>query len=437
MMTYALPLLIIAVVTGAWFLLRRRPCRQTEGKADRWLDTAIAVLCFIGLVVTPIMVRAPFMLKAFNKAIGWGCFLNIPCTLALLLSLLRLRKWTVTDLVFFAAWILLLIPMLLSNRNLEYTRYVTIPFHNLLPVCFVFYRMNPGTKQKAVRLFMILFNAFIFFLLAFAIEEKVSDKAVVRAFTDWLVSRNMYAQDLQRFVDEETRFFSFWGHPLTNALLFNGFLALNAAWYRSRGKKIYALLYLPVAMAGVLLCGSKTGITVCLLLLIVILWDYKKWMLLCIPVFAVLYFTGAFNTIIDRFANTSLTSGRLEKLAKYASIASDYPIGWRIGYGSGSVYDTASALYAVRAGFEFPVLMSALDYGIIFSAVLLIGSYGYITWRCLRQKQWSIWLCFTLFFAEINTYNGWSLRNQDVFIFCYVAAMLMLNMLPEENRTIL
>ena len=73
---------------------------------------------------------------------------------------------------------------------------------------------------------------------------------------------------------------------------------------------------------------------------------------------------------------------------------------------------------------------------ICISAVLLIGSYGYITWRCLRQKQWSIWLCFTLFFAEINTYNGWSLRNQDVFIFCYVTAMLMLNMLPEENRTI-
>ena len=417
------------------YLLRRRPEQQgkacgEESRPGSALDTAIVLLAFIGLILTPVMVRAPFQLKAF-KPIGFLNFLSFPCVAALLLSLVRVKKWTVADVVFFAVWTLLLIPMFVSNSGLEITRYIAVPFQNLLPVFFVFFRMNPKTRQKAVRLFMILFNSFIFILLAFAIEEKVTNKAVVRAFTDWLVSRNMYAQDFQRFVSE-TRFFSFWGHPLVNALLFNSFLALNAAWYHSRGKRLYALLYFPVAMAGVLFSGSKTGITVSLLLLIVIFWDHRKWLLLCIPAFTALYFTGAFNMIIDRFAHSTLTSGRVEALESYLTFYADAPLRWLSGYGSAAVYEASNPLYPVRAGFEFPLLMSAADYGIVFSVVLIAGSYGYITWRCLKKRQWTVWLCFTLVFADINTFNGYSLRNQDVFAFCYLTAMLMLNMLPEN-----
>ena len=90
------------------------------------------------------------------------------------------------------------------------------------------------------------------------------------------------------------------------------------------------------------------------------------------------------------------------------------------------------ALFPTRAGFEFPLLMTMLDHGIIFGVVLMAGSYLYISWRCFKKRQWVIWLCFTLVFAEVNTYNGYSLRNQDVFTICYFFAMLMLNMLPDK-----
>ena len=430
-------LAIIALITGIWFLLHRKK-EQTEvivrdhGWRDRLLDTVIILLFFLGVIITPIMVRTPFIYRMF-RSMGSLCYLNYPCTLALLLSFLRLKKWTKTDLLFFAAWLLLLIPMCVSNRELEYTKYVLAAFQNLLPVYFVFYRMNERTREKTIRLFMILFNTFIFILLAFAIEEKITNKAVIKAFRDWLVERNLYAQDFIRFTNDK-RFFSFWGHPLTNALLFNGFLTLNTAWYKSRGKTIRALFYYPFAMAGVLLSGSKTGITVCLLMLIVICWDYKKWLLLCIPIFAALYFSGAFNHIIYRFTHTSLTTGRLEALEMYfGKIYSEYPFQWLHGYGSNVAMIPGLSVYKVRAGFEFPLLMAALDHGIIFSVVLMAGSYLYITRRCLKKRQWVIWLCFTLFFAEVNTYNGYTLRNQDICTICYFVAMIMLNMLPDKT----
>lgn len=435
----AILLAVIAAVCGLWFLLRRKKDEPEQipdnGKGGRVLDTVIILLFFLGMILTPIMVRAPLVYRAF-RPLGSLCYLNFPCTLALLLSFLRLKKWTAADLLFFAAWLLLLIPMCISNRELEYTRYILAMLQNLLPVYFVFYRMNSRSREKTIRLFMILFNSFIFILLAFAIEEKISNKAVIKMFRDWLVSQNLYAQDFVRFADE-LRFFSFWGHPLTNALLFNCFLGLNTAWYRSRGKTIYALLYLPVAMAGVLLSGSKTGITVCFLFLIVICWKYKKWLLLSIPVIAVLYFAGAFNSIIARFTNTSLTTGRLEALEVYfGPMYSQYPFQWLTGYGSNIAMSSSEPLFAVRAGFEFPLLMAALDHGIIFAVVLMAGSYLYISWRCLKKRQWTIWLCFTLVFAEINTYNGYTLRNWDIYTLCYFVAMLMLNMLPEEKLSI-
>ena len=252
---------------------------------------------------------------------------------------------------------------------------------------------------------------------------------------DWLLAENMYASNFVRFADEQ-RFFSFWGHPLTNALLFNCFLALNTAWYRSRGKTVYALLYFPAALAGVLLSGSKTGIIICFLFLPVICWKHRKWLLLCVPVLAALYFAGAFNYIISRFANSRLTSGRLETLEEYFSgLHSEYPFRLLAGYGP-RVFAAGNPLNTVREGFEFPLLMFAAEYGIVFSVVLLAGSYGYITWRCLKKKQWTIWLCYTLVFAEINTYNGYSLSSQDICILCNFAAMIMLNMLPEEKSSI-
>ena len=278
------------------------------------------------------------------------------------------------------------------------------------------------------------FKKVLTILLAFAIEEKITDKAVIKACRDWLISRVMYAQEFVRFA-EEGRFFSFWGHPLTNALLFNIFLALNTAWYKSRGKQIYAALYIPFAMAGVLLSGSKTGITVCFLIIIILFWDHKKWLLVCIPILVGLYFTGVFNNIIARFSEGSLTTGRIETLTEYfTSLYSQYPFQWLSGYGSGIVMNASHVLYSVRAGFEFPLLLFALDYGIVFAIVLMAGSYLYISWRCLKKKQWTIWLCYTLVFAEINTYNAYALRNQDMFIVGCFVAMLMLNMVPEENR---
>lgn len=426
---------VIAVICGIWFLLHRRKDQPEaipeNGKGGRVLDTVIILLFFFGWIITPVLVRVPFVYLKF-PALGSLCHLNFPCTLALLLSFLRLKKWTAADLMFFAAWMLLLIPMCVSNRELHYTRYVVAPFQNLLPVYFIFYRMNNCSREKTIRLFMILFNSFIFILLAFAIEEAITKNAAVIAFRDWLVEQNMYAQEFVRFADNN-RFFSFWGHPLTSALLFNCFLALNTAWYKSRGKKIYALLYFPAALAGVLFSGSKTGITVCFLFLIVICWEHKKWFLVCIPILAAVYFTGAFNAIIARFAKGSLTTGRIEALTKFFSKwYSEYPFQWLNGYGSNTVLASSHDLFPMRAGFEFPLLMFAMDYGIVFSVVLMAGSYLYMTWRCLKKRQWTIWLCLTLVFAEINTYNGFSLRNQDIFTLFYFIVMVILNMLPNE-----
>ena len=86
-------------------------------RSGRALDTAVILLFFLGTVLTPVQVRSPAIHKLL-PSIGFFCYLNVPCTLAVLLSFLRLKRWERADWAAFAAWLLALALMLISNRGM-------------------------------------------------------------------------------------------------------------------------------------------------------------------------------------------------------------------------------------------------------------------------------------------------------------------------------
>jgi hypothetical protein len=342
------------------------------------------------------------------------------------------------DFVFFALWLLLYIPLSVSNRNLQESTALVAMFHTFLPVFVVLYKMDQHSRRKTLGLFLILFDIFILLLLIIGVEEYLSGKYLLRAIRDWMAGLGLDTAEYNLFVDDH-RFGFIWGHPLSNALFFNSFFVLNVVYLRSAGRKCPAPLFFAVALAGVLLSSSKTGITVCFLLLIVTNWKYKKWFLLIIPVLAVLYFLGAFNGIITRFTSTDLTTGRLEALEGYFSTGVS-PFRLLSGYSSNMVFRAAEPAHPYRYAFEFPFLMFAFDYGILYSLVWVGGLYLYAAIRFLRKKKVFAFLCFTLLFAQTNTYNGLALRNQDFCLYCCFITMMLINMAemdpkpPEQSK---
>ena len=89
--------------------------------------------------------------------------------------------------------------------------------------------------------------------------------------------------------------------------------------------------------------------------------------------------------------------------------------------------------------FEFPPLMYALNYGIVFSVIMIGTIFVYFTWHCLSRKQVASWLGITLYFAQVNTYNGIALCSQDMFWFLMIFMLIAINCvqmrdyLPDEE----
>lgn len=133
---------------------------------------------------------------------------------------------------------------------------------------------------------------------------------------------------------------------------------------------------------------------------------------------------GGFNMLIQRFQNHALTSGRVERLVMYFQ-SGQQPLGLLHGYGTNSIYKENMEMY--KAGFEFPLMMYAYDYGIIFALIIVFSIYGYVSYHLLKKKQISMWIGYSLLYAQVNTYNGISLYNQDVFIILCVFSMLFIN----------
>ena len=394
-------------------------------KSDCLLDRTIVLLFFLGVILMPIHLRTPIL----SEQIRFG-FICYPCVLAGLMTLFRIQKWERADYIYAGIWILMLIPVFVSNHdnNKMFPAFCMI----LLPLLFPLYRMDPETRKKTIGWFVLFFDVFIGFFLALGIVEQTNRHIVMQSLIEWLQGQGFTPSELVRY-SRDSRFGSAWGHPLTSALLFNLFFAVNVVYDRSFGRKCPVLVYFVIALAGVLLASSKTGLVICFLLLIASSWKYKKWILLSIPVLILMYYTGMFDGIIYRFQHTTLTTGRTETLALYLQ-SGVTPFKWFSGYGTASVFSSGSEAKVFKAGLEFPELMFAYDYGIIFSLITMGGVFVYCTWRTLRKRSWLAWICYTLIFLEISSYNAYALRNQDVCILTNICVMVMLNSADALSR---
>ena len=416
---FCLGLILITVLL--WLFCRRRG-RPLSPAAERRLDRLIIILFFLGVFIIPIHLRGPF----FSQYIHSLSYINFLFVLAVILSFLKIRRWGKVEIILYSAWVLSFIPMGYSNLVINEWRRITAVFQNLVPLIIVFYRMGEDGKEKSIRLLLILFDAFTVLLLILCIEEKITGKYPFQMLINWMEEAGYYTREYVLYY-HDPRSGYIWGHPLTNALIFNTFFVVNAAYIRVYRKKNLTPVVFLITLGGVLLASSKTGIVVCFLLLIISFWKYKKWLLALIPVLVIMYFLGAFDGIIRRFTTSTLTTGRLEGLTGYIQ-AQENPMHLLFGHGSNDILLETNMSYRYRAGFEFPLLMFAFDYGYLFSALSMIGVYAYSSWRLLRRKNWFIWLGYSLLFAEINTYNGYALRNQDVFVFACFMTMILLNL---------
>lgn len=401
--------------------------KRSKGEWIRYRDQGIAVLLFIGIFLIPVHLRT----LLFQDIPGYYRGINFPGMLAVLICCTAFRKWKKAEWLCAVLWMLMAVPVIVSEPDAG-KRTLSI-CQNLLPLFLVLYRMDEENRQKAVRFALLLFDIFMILFFLLGIEEFFNGRRFLIFIRDFLQTRGYDPAELTRYI-ADGRVASIWGHPLTTALLFNLFFSVNLAYgyYYVKNWQRYVLPLFTVSFLGVLMASSKTGFAVCILLLLAAFWKQKKYYVLAVPVILILYFSGALNGLIRRFETTSLTTGRMENLLRYFEMGTNR-IMWFTGNGSNALYSSNPDFY-VRAGFEFPEIMFAYDFGIVFSIVTMGGLFLYCACRFLARRQWLAFSCYVLLFAQISTYNGYSLRNQDICLLFNGYTMMMLNMASGRQK---
>lgn len=392
-----------------------------EGEGREKCELLAFLLLFAGLFVWPINIRFPI----FQHNLGLLALLNYLGFAALLILTFCKHEYTKIDLLLVSLWCLMLIPLLISNRNIAISKTIAAICNCWLPMFLILYKIEKENAEKVIGVFLFLYDVFICILLCLAVIEVVSGGVVLKSVVHALSSHGFKCRELNSFISSSSRrFASVWGHPLTNAVLFNAFFILNDIYFRSTGKKYFKLFFFLVAMSGVLLCAGKTAFGVLALYVIVSNWNQKKWFIVFGAASIVLYFMGAFDQIINRFSNGSLTTGRFETMVQYFS-NNVYPLRFWSGYGTGTIYH--EEISYLKAGFEFPLMMYSLDYGILFALVLVGAAYIYASYYFLKERQVISWIGYSLLYAQINTYNGISLYNQDICCMLCVFTLIAVN----------
>ena len=393
----------------AWHALRR--CASKT-------EPAAYFLLFAGLFVTPVYLRYPLL----APAVGYYGQINVAAVLATVWLLLASERFGRAERVAFILYIAML-PLLLITDKLAGIRLS----HTAATVCncwFPFFlplvHANLSHAKERIGRFLTAYNVFTLVLLAIAVWDRLSTTKPLYAVAGWFWDHELYEYEeirvMLRLIEEEAekglyRFYFVWGHTLTNAIFFNGFFILNDIYYRSTGKRYPRLLYFAVAVCGTLLCGAKMAIMVLALYLVITNWEDKRWLLAYAVLLAGLFFTGVFNSVLQRFRGTSLTSGRLEAMQRFFR-EGRYPLHFLHGYGGNVTRIPHTYLYDIRAAFEFPPLMFALDYGILFSTVMIGTFIIYASQRMLRGSV-ICWMGIGLWYLQINTYYASSLNCHD------------------------
>lgn len=304
----------------------------------------------------------------------------------------------------------------------------------ILPQYILYTSFSLHDKEHCIRNFLIFFDCIISILFITAFIDKIADRVIVKQLAAFL-SCDSGVVNFAYFEDSEhTRFFSLFGHPLTNAFLFNACYVLNILYNKHHKSLLPNYVWTGISLISLVCCGGKTGITVGVV--ITVLTYFKKWKFYLLAAFSVFiaYFSGLLDNLIYRFMHTSLTSGRATGLQ---NVLLDEYISFSFLRGYGSLMDTTyidTPYWYVHVACEFPFVSHALRYGILFTLLLLLPPFIYITIRLWKQKRFIDWFFWCLLYAEINIYNGFSSCLDVSFIF-YFLTFILLNITAEDHKS--
>lgn len=315
-----------------------------------------------------------------------------------------------------------LIPLLASinayDRGLGY--FIVYTLCCVFPLYLLFYEIKDD-KNSIIRFLLKIFNIIIILLVISALLDSLFDKMVIRHLAEFFTIDGNFHAFAYASADntEANRFYSIYGHPLENATFFNMFFILNYSFNKKMGEPLLPTwLCMIISFLGIACCGSKGGLLIFLALIFVAYYNNMKLLIAAAILVVVVFATGLMDNLILRLTTQNFSNGRFQGLSNLLH-NTETPLLWWIGYGDVSEYGPYSPV------FEFPSVVMAFNYGIIFAVIVLGTMFFYCCYRFLANKNYQALLFWILFFMEINTYNFMAYTLDSNMIYCFFMMLLI------------
>ncbi|MGG3445507.1 hypothetical protein CN327_08350 [Bacillus cereus] len=316
------------------------------------------------------------------------------------------------------------------------TRYTLFTFCNLLiPLLLVGIKIKYEQALEALKVFLRIFNFFIILLFLSGIIDVLTKSGIQLA----LAATVFKGKELDLLIIKENlsgiyRFYSFAGHPLTNAKYFLIFYIMNKVYAKKVGYLMNRYLITLITMVGLVLCGSKTALVLFVILLIFYS-DVKKHKFLyyigIASLLLVIYNSDLFEDnlkqrFVEGFTSGNISSGRNDLLELLVNSSSAELPGFFYGGGANSSREMALELGGGASNFEYPLIMLAYDYGILGTLIIYICIFFYPIYVFWRNKDFYIMVNFIFLTLMINSNNSIANLSSDYMAqHCFLILLLI------------
>lgn len=283
----------------------------------------------------------------------------------------------------------------------------------ILPLYFCCLRISKDKIISIMGKFLTVFNLLCIVLTIVGCWDYITDGSIQS-----ILVNKVYDTEFGELILIEKswgiyRYYSFIGHPLTNAYYFLTFFSLNNIYSRYDKAKLNKYILIIITLVGLILSGSKTALILGVFLIIFCSNIKKnKWIyyiILCLCLFIVfhseIFKENLMKRFIDGINSGNITSGRNNLIQLLLNTRLEFP---KVILGGGAGYSriVARNLMGNIYNFEYPILMLAYDYSIIGCSIIYVIILIYPMIRIVKKKQWFLLINFISITIMLNSNNG-------------------------------
>jgi len=304
----------------------------------------------------------------------------------------------------------------------------------VLPFLITGFRLPESVFESFLGKFIKAVNIVCFILVGIGICDYLSGAAIQTYFAKHHIFDNEFAHlVLLERSSGIYRYYSFLGHPLTNAWYLLMFYALNILYNRYFRKMLNEYMLALITLIGLVLCGSRTALIIGFFMFVFLNNGKHKsaYILLLSTLSAGIALTPLFqNNLMKRFMigkdNGDFSEGRNIALS-WVFNNHVKPPSFFTGDGIGYSRKITLMIGGFINSFEYPFIMFAYDIGIlgtilVYTLILFIPVLIY-----LKNKSYFLLIPFITISLYMNGQNGIANYTDYMGQFCFFT-MVMVNM---------